>query len=97
MKNYEKGKHLVAEDEKEYVHEEFFGVIKKARARIKRDKCEGALMGEYNANFTKFLLTNHYGMEDKQSRQHTGKDSGPIELEHKFDPVSASIELLSDD
>ena len=52
---------------------EFFGTIKKAKAKILRQLQELAAKGGYNATMAIFNLKNNYGFKDKTETENTHK------------------------
>lgn len=60
------------------VKEDFSEVITRIEQIIRTQKFEGAAVGLFNAN----IIARDLGLTEKS--EHTGKDGGPIEHDHKF-------------
>ena len=58
---------------------EFFGTIKKAKAKC-HNYAEEFLYTGKNPVGAIFNLKNNWGWRDKQEHEHTGKDGGPLEV-----------------
>jgi hypothetical protein len=54
-------------------YEEYFGIIKRAKLKIQRDKMERGLDGDSNPAVTIFDLKNNHGYKDKQEHQLSGE------------------------
>lgn len=65
--------------------DEYSDAIKKAVAKIERDKVSKAIVGQYDRTIAIFDLKNNHGWKDQQHIEQTGKN----ETVHKLDPKTA--------
>lgn len=68
--------------QKQEGYEDYFHIIDDAKRRITQSKTEGALVGAYKENFTKFLLINNSDyvdkVEQKVTQTNTNYNSEPM-------------------
>ena len=65
------------------VHEEFLHILDRCQDLQHRELLKGGLLGDFNSNITKMMLTKH-GYSDKQEIDHTTKGEAVSGLAVRF-------------